>query len=351
MKQRHSQPSERAQRLLKALVELYIEEGQPVGSKTLAQKSGIPVSSATIRNIMSDLEARGYVSSPHTSSGRVPTRQGYRFFVDSLLTIKPIEQSTLATLQHHFDTDITTQNLVENTSELLSQVTSMAGLVTVPKHQASVFRHIEFLPLSGERVLVILVVNADEVVNQIIHTDRTLPETTLTQAANYLNQHFAGKPLEDISAKIFEALESDRQQLNHDLQTVVSKAGEAIHDAKPQEGYVVKGESNLIDVVGQEGDLMHMRQLFEAFAHKRDVLHLLERCHQTEGVQIFIGKESGYEWFDHCSVVTAPYSVGGDAIGVLGIVGPTRMHYDRVVPFVDLTAKLLSLALDKESGA
>lgn len=347
MKQKGSQNqvNERAQHLLKALVEQYIRDGQPVGSKRLAEVSDLNVSSATIRNIMSELEDRGYVSSIHTSSGRVPTDRGYRYFVDSLLSVQPIDEQVIAQCQGSLNPDATVKTLVQSTSSLLSQMTHMAGIVTLPRRENPTLRHIEFLPLSNRRVLAILVVNQEEVQNHILHTDSEFDGASLQRAANYINQNCRGRPLSMIGHMIIEAMQADKAALTEGMSDVVNIATSAINDTQ-QEDYVVAGESNLIDIVTTSDDMDKVRHLLEAFNQKREILHLLDRCMSSDGVQIYIGKESGYEWFDACSVVSVPYRLDGDVVGVLGVVGPTRMDYERIVPMVDVTARLLSIALD-----
>lgn len=339
--------NQRAQHLLKVLIERYIDEGQPVGSKTLAEYPGLTVSSATIRNIMAELEHKGYLVSPHTSAGRIPTEQGFRFFVDSLLSVKPIEELDLAELQSNFAAGHEPKSVVKSASNLLSNFTHLAGLVTLPKREQMVLRQIEFLPLSQNRVLAILVVNGAEVMNTIFQTERHYSESQLQEAANFLNAHFSGREVTDVSHEVIDALKEDKASLTQEMQSVIDLATQAFQSPNEDE-YVVAGEENLLDVLQDAEDKSRIKELLEAFTHKRDVLDLFKRCIDADGVQIFIGKEAGYDVFDQCSVVAAPYHEAGKIVGVLGVIGPTRLHYERVIPMVDMTAKLVSLALENK---
>ncbi len=336
--------SERARVLLKTLVETHIRDGQPVGSKTLLEQAGLPVSAATIRNVMSDLEDRGLLHSPHTSAGRVPTAMGYRLFVDSLLQVKPLEQEAMAVLRSELNPDKSTTELVQSASTLLSSITAQAGLVTVPRQDAHQLRQVEFLPLSGDRVLVILVINKREVQNRIIHTQRVFSEGELREAAAMVNQRFAGRPLHLVQEQILREMEEARSEIDNYLQAALDLANRALDQEENEEEYVVAGESRLLGNATAE-EMLKLKELFDAFERKKDVLHLLERCGRAQGVQIFIGEEAGYEVFGDYSVITAPYSDGVQTLGVLGVIGPTRMAYERVIPIVDVTAKMLSSAL------
>jgi len=336
--------SERARLLLKTLVERHIRDGQPVGSSTLAREAGLPVSAATIRNVMSDLEERGYLHSPHTSAGRVPTAMGYRLFVDSLLQVKPLDDEALAALRAQLNPDKSSAELVQSASALLASITAQAGLVTVPRQEANQLRQVEFLPLSGDRVLAILVVNEREVQNRIIHTQRVFTEAQLRDAAAMVNQRFAGQALQVVQEHILNEMREARSQIDSYLQAALDLASKALDQEEAQEEYVVAGESRLLGNATAE-EMLKLRELFDAFERKQDVLHLLERCGRAEGVQIFIGEEAGYEVFGDYSVVTAPYTDGVSNMGVLGVIGPTRMAYERVIPIVDVTARMLSSAL------
>ena len=338
--------SDRAQMLLKALVERHIRDGQPVGSRTLLEEAGLPVSTATIRNVMSDLEERGYLHSPHTSAGRVPTAMGYRLFVDSLLQMQPLEDDAMATLRSELNPDKSAKQLVQTASSLLSSITAQAGLVTVPRQQANQLRQVEFLPLSGDRVLVILVINEREVQNRIIHTRRVFSEDELREAAALVNRRYAGQPLHLAQDAILREMQEARSLIDDYLQAALDLANQALDSEESTDEYVVAGESRLVGNATPE-ELGKLRELFDAFEHKKDILHLLDRCSRADGVQIFIGEEAGYDAFGDYSVVTAPYSDGLKPLGVLGVIGPTRMAYERVIPIVDVTARMLSSALSK----
>ncbi|MCB1841934.1 MAG: heat-inducible transcription repressor HrcA [Halioglobus sp.] len=336
--------SERARVLLKALVEHHIRDGQPVGSSTLRETAGLPVSTATIRNVLSDLEERGYLHSPHTSAGRVPTAMGYRLFVDTLLQVQPLEDEAVAALRRALNPDKSSTELVQSASSLLSVITSQVGLVTVPRQEAQELRQVEFLPLSGDRVLVILVVNEREVQNRIIHTQRPFSEAQLREAAAMVNQRFAGRPLRQVQEQILREMQEARSTIDQYLEDALVLANKALDHGDSREDYVVAGETRLLGNATAE-EMLKLRELFDTFERKKDILHLLERCTRADGVQIFIGEEAGYEVFGDYSVVTAPYGDGSATLGVLGVVGPTRMAYERVIPIVDVTARMLSSAL------
>lgn len=336
--------SERARILLKTLVERHIRDGQPVGSKTLLEEAGLPVSAATIRNVMSDLEEKGYLHSPHTSAGRVPTALGYRLFVDTLLQVRPLDDSALSRMRAELNPDKSSTELVQTASALLSSITAQAGLVTVPRQEANQLRQVEFLPLSGDRVLVILVINEREVQNRIIHTRRAFTEAQLREAAAMVNQRFAGRPLPAIKQQILQEMQEARSRIDNYLQAALDLANQALEQEPDSEDCVVVGESRLLDNATSE-ELLQLRGLFDAFEKKKDLLHLLERCSRAEGIQIFIGEEAGYKVFGNYSVITAPYNDGDRILGVLGVIGPTRMAYERVIPIVDVTARMLSSAL------
>lgn len=336
--------SERAQQLFKMLVEHYLADGVPVASKTLASTKEIALSSATVRNVMADLEMRGLVSSPHPSAGKVPTHQGLRFFVDSLITVQSMDAQSVGELRGGLDPDKTPNQLVEAASALLSKVTHMAGLVTMPRQEKLALRQVEFLPLSGDRVLVILVVNEREVHNRVIHPERKYDESELTQAANYINREFAGQSLATIRAGVLSSMRQDKARLDAMMQTtldVASKAFAADDDDDPD--YVVSGESNLVESLTS---IEEVRELFDAFTRKGSIVHLLDQCMDSDGIQLFIGEEAGYRPLDDYSLITARYKVSGHVAGVLGVIGPTRMAYEKVIPVVDVTARLLGAAID-----
>lgn len=337
--------SERARTVLKTLVERHIRDGQPVASRTLVEEAGLAVSAATVRNIMSDLEERGLLHSPHTSAGRVPTAQGYRLFVDRLLQVRPLDESSVASLRQQLNPDRSPSELVQSASSLLSAITAQAGLVTVPRPEARQLRQVEFLPLSGDRVLVILVINEREVQNRIIHTRRAFTESELREAAALVNQRFAGQALNQVQQHLLREMAEARSRIDDYLQATLDLASKALETPEASgEDYVVAGESRLLDHASPE-ELDRLRELFDAFERKKDLLHLLERCSRAEGVQVFIGEEAGFDVFGDYSVITAPYTDGARTLGVLGVIGPTRMAYERVIPVVDVTARMLSAAL------
>ena len=332
--------------MLKVLIQRYIRDGQPVGSRTLSRDSGLELSPATIRNVMSDLEHMGLVAAPHTSAGRIPTPQGYRMFVDTLVRYRQPGNTDIQRirmkLRAQFDSPA---SLIGSVSNMLSEFTSMAGVVSVPRAPRVSLRQIEFLPLSEKRVLVILVINDTEVQNRILHTDRDYTSDELLHAQNFINQHYAGADLHTVRARLLEDLDQTRDSMNQAMRDIITMAQDAMDEAgHTDEEYILAGETNLMDFA-ELSDVEKLRQLFDAFSHKRLILDLLDRSINANGVRIFIGEESGYRILDDCSVVTAPYHVDEDTIGVLGVIGPTRMAYDRVVPIVDVTARLLESAL------
>ncbi len=343
--------TERAQLLLKSLIERYIRDGQPVGSRSLLEEAGLPISPATVRNVMSDLEERGFIASPHTSAGRIPTAQGYRLFVDSLITMRPINDEAIQSLELELDPDKSAKELAHSASQLLSSITSQAGLVTVPKPEKLSLRQVEFLPLSGNRVLVILVINEREVQNRVVHTSREFSEIELQQAATMINQRYAGQSLSEIRRGVVMAMQADKDSIDSYMQATLDLASktfdaDAEDESEVSTDYVVAGENQLVGVSSPE-DMERLRELFEAFEYKKDILELVDRSIHAEGIQIFIGDEAGYEVLGGFSLVTAPYQVDGENLGVLGVVGPTRMAYEQVIPIVDVTAQILSAALKK----
>jgi len=330
----------RAQLLLKSLVERYVAEGQPVGSRVLSKQSGLELSPATIRNVMADLEELGYIASPHTSAGRIPTSKGYRFFVDSLMIVQPLDDADVHRLEGGLTAD-RPQQLVNAAASLLSQLTHFAGVVMTPKREAS-FRHLEFLRLSERRVLLIIVTPEGDVQNRILHTDRAYSQSQLIEATNFFNHHYAGQPFDALRALLAEELKSLREDIVGLMAAAVEAGGAAFREG---EELVVTGEKNLLSASDLASNMTRLRQLFDLFEQKTSLLHLLDVSQRAHGVQIYIGDESGLVPLDECSVVTAPYTIDGRVIGTLGVIGPTRMAYERVIPIVDVTAKLLSNAL------
>ena len=332
----------RAQTLLKALVERYIADGQPVGSRALSKISGLDLSPATIRNIMADLEEMGYVASPHTSAGRVPTPRGYRLFVDTLLTVQHLEG------QHGVDPERMRlsaqqpQKLIANAAQMLSSLTQFAGVVQSPRRE-SVFQQIEFLRLSERRILLVIVDPRGDVQNRLLLTEVDYTPNQLVQSANYLNQNFAGLTFDEVRRRLGSELRQLRDDIGGLMQTAVEAGTEAM--AEQGDGMVISGERNLLSVADLSSNMSSLRQMFEMFEQKTGLMQLLDMSSKAGGVQIFIGGESQLVPMDEMSVVTAPYEVNGKIVGTLGVIGPTRMAYERVIPIVDITAKLLSNAL------
>lgn len=336
--------SERALHFLKALVERYIRDGQPVGSRTLAKDTGLDLSPATVRNVMSDLEELGLVASPHTSAGRVPTVAGYRLFVNSLLTWREPSEDDIASLRTRFDVRADAKSLIETASTLLSGITHLAGVVMMPRHESNVFRQIELLPLSEKRVLAILVTSEGEVHNRMIGTDRHFTPSQLEQASNYLNRMFTGQDMAEVRRRLLEDLRHAHSDMDRQMIRAAALAQEVVEAAERRDDCFIAGQTNLMEF-GELASMERIKQLFDAFNQKREILHILDRCIAAEGVQIFIGEESGYALLDDCSLVTTSYRVEDRVVGVLGVIGPTRMDYQRVVPIVDVTARLLAAAL------
>ena len=339
-------PNDRAQHLLRVLVQRYINEGQPVGSRTLSKDPGLELSPATIRNVMSDLEEMGLVSAPHTSAGRMPTPKGYRLFVDTLVRYRQPTDDDVRILRRKLKVNCDdAEALISSVSGMLSDFTSLAGVVTVPRVQHATLRQIEFLPLSENRILAIMVINDREVQNRILHTDRDYTASELRQGANFINEHYAGIDLLQVRERILQDLDSTRDSMNQAMYDIIAIAQSAMDGAaKPDAEFVMAGEAKLMNFA-ELSDIETLRRLFETFSRKRLILDLLDRSINADGVQVFIGGESGYGILDECSVVTAPYHLDDDTVGVLGVIGPTRMAYDRVVPIVDITARLLGSAL------
>lgn len=335
----------RARQLLRTLIGRYIRSGEPVGSQTLARHSGLDVSSATIRNILSDLEEAGLLSAPHSSAGRIPTAQGYRLFVDSLLQVRPLPESDVVRLRSELPAGSGTQALLGSASELLSAMTHFVGVVSVPKREQFAFRRIDFVPLDGQRVLAILVFADNDVQNRIIQARRLYEAGELERVANYLNAHFAGRTLADIRATLLHELRSAQSEMQQLLSQSVELAEQLLTPG--QDDMVLAGQTRLIGVQDL-ADLDRLRDLFEAFARKREILQLLERTVQAPGVRIFIGEETGLAPLEGMSLVSAPYGSGGQVLGVLGVIGPSRMAYEHVIPVVQAAADALGAAIHSE---
>jgi heat-inducible transcriptional repressor len=336
--------SERAQSLLKILVERYIIEGQPVGSRALSRFSALELSPATIRNVMADLEEMGFVSSPHTSAGRVPTPKGYRFFVDTLLTVRPLEDLERQQLEEHLMPD-DPHRVVVNASQLLSDLTHFAGIVVAPRRRGAALRHVEFFGLSEKRVLLVIVASDGEVQNRVLVTDRAHSPSQLTEAANYINAHYTGLEFDQLRTRVRDELIDLHRDISGLMQAAIQSGSEALR--QPTESVVISGGRNLLEVDEISGDMHRLRRLFDLFEQKTQLLDILETSERAEGVKIFIGGESQLVPLDECSIVTAPYEVDGQVVGTVGVIGPTRMAYERVIPIVDVTAKLVSSALSQ----
>ncbi len=343
--------TEREQHILKLLVDHYIEDGVPVGSRTLSRLPGIDISAASVRNVMGDLEHMGLLKSPHTSAGRVPTSAAFRVFVDNLLEFRPPTEHTVDNIRTLLDPSLSDQALVKVASNYLSGFTKMAGMVTVPRREEKPLQQVEFLPLSDKRVLVILIISDSEVQNRIIHVERDYTKDELSEFARELNAEYLGRPLIEVRDRLRRDLERTREDMDNSMQRMIDVAGQVFGPDESEEAadsMLLAGETNLMDHADL-GDVSKLRDLFDAFAQKRDIFHLLERSVSAEGVQIFIGRESGYDALGECSVVAAPYEINGKLLGVLGVVGPKRMSYAQVIPVVDVTSKLLSAALNLRS--
>ena len=341
------EPNNRAQYLLKVLIQKYISDGSPIGSRTLLEDSGLDLSPATIRHVMSDLEDHGLIKAPHTSSGRIPTARGYRMFVDTLVRYQKPDTDYIDEIQSDLRADnYDTGQLIDKVSNTLSRITSLAGIVKVPKGDNVSLKRIEFLPLSENRILTILVLNNDEVQNRILDTKEKHSASELQKASNFINENYANQSLDSIRIKLVSDMDKTRLSMNEEMQDIISTASKAMEEADENEDeFIVAGERNLMDFA-ELSNVEKLKQLFDAFSSKRMMIDLLDRSISADGVQIFIGSESGFSMLDDCSVVAAPYKLSKNQVGVLGVIGPKRMAYDRVVPIVDLTAKMLGSIIE-----
>ena len=330
---------DRAKLLLKALVERYIADGQPVGSRTLSRASGLELSAATIRNVMSDLEDLGLIVSPHTSAGRIPTARGYRLFVDTMLTAQREQLSPPSLAREQ------PQKVIASAALLLSNLSQVVGVVMAPR-RTSVFRHIEFLSLSQKRILVIIVSPEGDVQNRVIFTELDYTQSQLVEAANYLNAHYSGLAIEQVRERLKNEVETLRGEIASLMQAAVQVSSEALIQA--QDDVVISGERNLLSVSDFAGDMSHLRNAFEMFEQKTQLMRLLDISSRAEGIRIYIGGESQTVPFEELSVVSAPYEVDGQIVGTLGVIGPTRMPYDRMIQIVDITSRLVSNALSRQ---
>ncbi|MBP7414521.1 heat-inducible transcriptional repressor HrcA [Simplicispira metamorpha] len=327
---------ERSKLLLKALVERYIEDGQPVGSRTLSRASGLDLSAATIRNVMADLEALGLIASPHTSAGRIPTAKGYRLFVDTMLTANREQLSPPQLIPDQ------PQKVIVNAAQLLSSLSQFVGVVMAPR-RTSVFRHIEFLRLSEGRFLVIIVSPDGDVQNRVIFSETDFTQTQLVEVANFLNMHYVGMTMEQVRERLATEVDSLRGEIATLMLAAVNVSSEAFEQA--QDEVVISGERNLLAVSDFSKNMGNLRRAFDLFEQKTQILRLLDISSQAEGVRIYIGGESQVVPFEELSVVSAPYEVDGQVVGTLGVIGPTRMPYDRMIHIVDITSRLVSNAL------
>ena len=327
----------RAQTLLRALIKQHIKDGHPVASKSLASSSGLDLSPASIRGVMKDLEDSGFILSPHRSSGRVPTQMGYRFFVDSLITMESPNEKELSVLKKQLILSDNKQ-LSSSVSEVLSELTKFAGVVMIPKAKKLTFKHIEFLSLSDKRVLVIIVTDDGNVQNRILFTDQNYDQGILLEASNYFNKKFEGHSIEETKIKISNELTNMKKEMIN----LMTAAIETSSDEIKNDNIVISGQGNLLGSGELSQNVASIKKIIEVFEKRTALLNLLDKSYQADGMQIFIGQESGYQALDECSVITAPYHANGEVLGTIGVIGPTRMAYERVIPIVDITAKLLS---------
>ena len=325
---------DRARALLKALIERHIADGQPVGSRTLSKV--FDLSPATIRNVMADLEDLGLIHSPHTSAGRIPTARGYRLFVDTMLTVQPSQY------QSHSLAPDQPQKVISNAANMLSSLSQFVGVVIAPR-RTSAFRHIEFLRLSEKRLLVIIVSPDGDVQNRVIYPEVDYQQTQLVEAANFLNSNYVGLEIEQVRERLQAEVESLRGEIASLMQAAVNVSSEAMSET--QDEVVISGERNLLSVSDFSSDMGHLRRAFDLFEQKAQLMRLLDVTGQAEGVRIFIGGESKVVPFEDLSIVSSPYEVDGKVVGTLGVIGPTRMAYDRMIQIVDITSKLVSNAL------
>ena len=335
----------RAQTLLKTLIERYIAEGQPVGSRTLSRYSGLELSPATIRNVMSDLEDLGLVISPHTSAGRIPTPRGYRLFVDTMLTVESAadEEAVMRIVKTTLQAG-EPQKVVAAAASVLSNLSQFAGVVLTPR-RSHVFKQIEFMRLSDKRILLIIVTPEGDVQNRIMATQRDFSPSQLVEASNYINAHFAGLSFDDVRRRLREEID----ELRGDMTTLMHAAVTASTDESDTgETVLISGERNLLEVADLSSDMARLRKLFDVFDQKTSLLQLLDVSSHAAGVQIFIGGESNLVPIEEMSVVTAPYEVNGTIVGTLGVIGPTRMAYDRMIQIVDITSRMVSQALSQK---
>jgi len=340
--------NERAGQLLKHMIESYIRDGEPVGSQTLARETQLG-SPATIRNVMASLEDKGLITSPHTSAGRIPTPMGYRFFVDTLVSTQSPKDQEKQEAREALGPDQAQDVLLQAATNVLANLTHFASVVMLPRPERQILRHLEFIPLEGQRILVILVLNDKEIQNRIIRLNEPLSAGELQEIANYLNQEFAGIDLHQVQMKLVQGLESDQKKINRMTQMAVKVARSAFTEPRREADFLLRGETHLLSMAEESG-MENLQQLFQAFSQKQMILNVLENMAQAEGLQVYIGEEAGLDALKASSIITAPYVLSNQVVGVLGVIGPTRMPYDRVLPLVDMTAKLLSVALNSQES-
>ena len=341
--------TEREHNILRLLVDHYISDGLPVGSRTLSKLPGIGISAASVRNVMGDLESMGLLKSPHTSAGRVPTSAAYRVFVDSMIEYRNPGPDTIEEIKSALDPSLSDQALIKIASTYLSGVTEMTGMITVPKREAIAVKQVEFLPLSEQRVLAILILSDDQIDNRIIRLDRDYTKEELEEFARFLNAEYLNRPLAEVRDNLQQELHRVRDDMSQRMQLMIELAGQVLDEDtnNSNDDLLVAGETNLMSH-SDLSDVTTLRDLFKAFEQKRDMYHLLEQCISADGVQIFIGNEAGYNVLEECSLITSPYEVDGAVLGVMGVIGPKRMAYDKVIPVVDITSRLLSAALNSK---
>lgn len=330
----------RAQSLLKTLITQHISDGNPVGSKTLSSSSNLDLSPATIRNIMKDLEDAGFVSSPHTSAGRIPTNKGYRLFVDSLVTVQSLNDLEISSLQKQLVLS-DKKHLMSSAANTLSELTKFAGVVMIPKAKKVQYKHIEFLSLSEKRVLVIIVTDDGNVQNRVLYTKHNYDKEKLVEASNYFNKEFSGFSIEEAKKKLL----NDLKNMKVDISDLMSSAIVTSSNENDNDHLVMSGQAKLLETAELSQNVASIKKILEIFEKKSALLNLLESSHNADGIQIFIGEESGYQALDECSVITSPYEADGEILGMLGVIGPTRMAYERVIPIVDITAKILGKSI------
>jgi heat-inducible transcriptional repressor len=339
---------DRARFLLKMIIERYISDGEPVGSRTLSKTSGLELSPASIRNVMADLEEQGFIASPHTSAGRIPTPRGYRMFVDSLIVTKPLERIEISQAQEEFRSALQPQQTMTTAAKLLSDLSAFAGVVVTPRREPA-FRQIEFMRLGEQRILLIIVTPDGDVQNRILLTERPYTQSQLIEVANYLNTNFAGRAISEVR----QQLAAEMQRLQTDISALMAatiEAGDAALSPNDEANVLLAGERKLLDTDDLTSNMTTVRKLLDLFERRSQIANLLAHAQHAQGVQIFIGGESSMSSLDELSLVSAPYKVDGHVVGTLGVIGPTRMAYERVIPIVDITAKLLSNALSLQSS-